>query len=92
MWSRATLKTSAKGVLRKHYWFVFAACLVAGILSGGSQSPLNLYNTMDSGYRSSGFSPNAAMQLILFGIVCTLTLAVAVYKIFVGNLIQVGYC
>ena len=36
MWSRGTIKDSAKYFLRKHYWKAFLVCLIASIFVGGN--------------------------------------------------------
>lgn len=36
MWSRRELKTNAKAVLSRGYWIPFLACLILGLLGGGS--------------------------------------------------------
>lgn len=36
MWTREELKSNAKMILKRTYWMSFAACLIAGVLAGGS--------------------------------------------------------
>ncbi|MCL2088655.1 MAG: DUF975 family protein [Oscillospiraceae bacterium] len=58
MWTREMLKTNAKTLLKKHYWMVFLACLVAGILGGSLDNGGVNYNafTARSGIGSLGQS------------------------------------
>lgn len=57
MWTREQLKTRAKDVLRKSYWWAFLVCLVFTLISGFGNSSSNTVNrrinTSSSGYQSS---------------------------------------
>jgi len=106
MWDRRTLKTNAKGVLRKYYWFVFLVCFVVLIVGAESNQPSNYYSRLSTDFDISNpppldFEDQAAIEeylqhlqgrLVLWGIACGIALLVAAYKVFVGNLILVGRC
>lgn len=38
MWSRYQLKQAAKDIMSRHYWELFAAALVYGLISSGASS------------------------------------------------------
>jgi hypothetical protein len=82
MWTRETLKSNAKNVLKNSYWY---ALIVSTILaftsgsSGGSSSTVTTMRQVD--YRIAG----AIILIAAFG-----SVIVIAFRIFVGNLLVVS--
>ena len=85
-WSREMLKTRAKDVLRQKYWMIFAACFIAGLLSGGS--------SFGSGFSNQLSSASYDLEIAMLLAVIYLIVAVAgvALGIFVSNPVSVGFC
>lgn len=67
MWTREGLKSNAKEVLKKHYWYLFLATIITGFLSGGGigfsynfnfSSIFNLFNTNNYNNNFDYYNPN----------------------------------
>lgn len=89
-WTRDELKNRAKAVLRTSYWQIFAATLIAGLLSGIGSSlssfTSRITNTINTAYA------NPRLIILLGCITLGMSLLSLLYSIFVGNLLTVGLC
>lgn len=98
MWTRAELKDKAKASLRGYYWYAFLACIIAGILGGGSSGGSGGTfvgrgaQQRSKGYLSEGMSITDVIGvfMIMAAVILTVTAVLIAFSIFVGNAVQVG--
>lgn len=104
MWFRSDLKSNAKDVLRKYYWWGLLVCLVGGILSGQggvgftfkSNSNKNDFSDFDKirDYFNNFFNIDwtfiASVAAIVIIIAFVVMILAIAYQIFIGNVIIVG--
>lgn len=98
MWTRAELKDRAKASLRGYYWYAFLACIIAGILGGGSSrgsggiSIGRRTQQRSHDYSSSGMSISEILSVFMItaAIILIVTAVLITVSIFVGSAVQVG--
>lgn len=108
MWSRAELKGRAKTCLSKYYWAALAVTFLVGLLGGGngfSSAGTSGWNMNRSGKLSNSYSnigggsvsgDNWMVLAGIAGIVLIVVLIAVIvgmiFRVFVGNVINVGGC
>jgi len=83
MWSRKTLKTEAKGVLKKSYWKIFAACAAAFIITSAANPAADSFRKHFLNFDNS----HVVNMFVRYVLIWVFILA---FKFFVSNVIKVG--
>ena len=102
MWTRSELKERGKAALHRNYWIVVLATLVVTALTGGTGNAAG-NGSLQEGSNIAAGNGDAASNLIqtlfsFFGVAGDLILIITafsvglLFKIFVGNLFEVGGC
>lgn len=91
MWTRVELKTRAKGIMKLHYWKMFAVSVVlllAGGRDGGGGSGSSNSNT---GRVVEDISPELAVLLVKIAVIAaSLFVVFLLIRIFIGFVLEVG--
>lgn len=91
MWTRAELKTRAKGVMKLYYWKMllvsFVLLLVGGRDGGGGSGS----SSSSNGEVFEGISPELAEFLVELAVIVTSLMVIfLLFRIFVGFVVEVG--
>ena len=93
-WTRAELKSRAKGCLRIYYWPAFAVSLILAVVTGGWTSGSSAGGGTGEGYIGGSFELSLpellGILMVLVSMLLIIIAVAAVVQIFIGNPLQVG--
>lgn len=92
-WTRATLKSKAKDVLRGNYWKAFIVSFILALISGGFSTGANNATNSGERYNESSLNTNEILTstIIKLAIITSITvIIIVIIRLIIGYAVEVG--